>query len=102
MDKYNPEFIDSEGREIIESNGEINPGSLRKPSENLNRQLKASAREFHKKHETKMNIRIDPEEIELIKQRAATEGLLYSTSNRNGITNYFPGGRPTANEGVFI
>ena len=79
MDKYDPEYIDQEEEELIESIGEVDPGSLQKPSGEFNRQLKTSAATYRKKHETRMNIRIDPEELERIKKRAEREGLKYIT-----------------------
>lgn len=47
---------------------------MQKPSQDLNRQLKNAAGQYRKKNETKMNIRIDPEELQQIKNRAACEG----------------------------
>ena len=44
MDKYDPEYIDTEEEELIESIGEVDPGSLQKPSDDLNRQLRTAAR----------------------------------------------------------
>ena len=91
MDKYNPEYIEAEEKELIESIGEVDPGSLRKPSEELNHQLKTAAGEYREKHETKMNIRIDPEELEQIKKRAAREGLKYQTLVKSVLHKYITG-----------
>ena len=33
MDKYDPEYVDAEEAGLIESIGEIDPGSLQNPSE---------------------------------------------------------------------
>ena len=91
MDKYDPEYIDAEEKELIESIGEIDAASLQKPSEELIGQLKTAAREYRKKHETKMNIRIDPEELEQIKKRAAREGLKYQTLVKSVLHKYVTG-----------
>ena len=91
MDKYDPEYLDQEEKELIESIGEVDPGSLQKPSDELNRQLKTSAATYRKKHETKMNIRIDPEELEQIKKRAAREGLKYQTLVKSVLHKYITG-----------
>ena len=91
MDKYDPEYMDQEEKELIESIGEVDPGSLQKPSDDLNHQLRTAAREYRKKHETKMNIRIDPEELEQIKKRAAREGLKYQTLVKSVLHKYITG-----------
>ena len=91
MDKYDPEYMDAEEKEIIESIGDVDHGSLQKPSEGLNRRLKNGARDYLKKHETKMNIRIDPEELEQIKKRAAREGLKYQTLVKSVLHKYLTG-----------
>lgn len=91
MDKYNPEYLDQEEEELIESIGEVDPSSLQKPSEELNRELKAAAETYRKKRETKMNIRIDPEELKLIKERAAREGLKYQTLIKSVLHKYITG-----------
>lgn len=91
MDKYDPEYMDQEEKELIESIGEVDPGDLQKPSEELNRQLKTAAARYRKKHETKMNIRIDPEELEQIKKRAAREGLKYQALVKSVLHKYITG-----------
>lgn len=91
MDKYDPDYIDQEEKDLIESIGEIDPAKLQKPSEELNQQLKRAAGEYRKKHETKMNIRIDPEELEQIKKRAAREGLKYQTLVKSVLHKYITG-----------
>jgi len=91
MDKYDPEYLDQEEKDLIESIGEVDPGSLQKPSEGLNQQLKTAAVAYRKKHETKMNIRIDPEELEQIKKRAAREGLKYQTLVKSVLHKYITG-----------
>lgn len=91
MDKYDPEYMDAEERELIESIGTLDPASLHKPSDELVHELKNAAREYRKKHETKMNIRIEPEELELIKKRAAREGLKYQTLVKSVLHKYITG-----------
>lgn len=91
MDKYDPEYLDEEEKELIESIGEVDPATMQKPSEELNQQLKSAATTYRKKHETKMNIRIDPEELELIKKRAAREGLKYQSLVKSVLHKYITG-----------
>ncbi len=91
MDKYDPEYIDADEKELIESIGDVDPETLQKPSDELNRRLKDGAREYLKKHETKMNIRIDPEELEQIKKRAAREGLKYQALVKSVLHKYITG-----------
>jgi predicted DNA binding CopG/RHH family protein len=54
-------------------------------------ELKKSAKEFVKKRETKMNIRISPVELEKIKQRAQQEGLKYQTFIKSVLHKYITG-----------
>jgi len=52
--------------------------------------MKEAARAFIKK-ETKMNIRIDPEELEKIKEYASKEGLRYQTFIKSVLHKYITG-----------
>ena len=54
-------------------------------------ELKKSAKEFVKNKETKMNIRISPEELEKIKQKAQQEGLKYQTFIKSVLHKYITG-----------
>ena len=90
MDKYNPEYIDKEERELIESLREFEPGEKDFPTEEEQKEIKKAAKDFMKKN-TKMNIRIDPYELEKIKEEAAKSGLRYQTFVKSILHKYITG-----------
>jgi predicted DNA binding CopG/RHH family protein len=83
-------YLDTEEKEFIESIGKIDTKNLKKPSKERQKQLKKSARNFLK-NETKMNIRIDPVELDKIKEMADTEGLKYQTFVKSVLHKYITG-----------
>jgi predicted DNA binding CopG/RHH family protein len=91
MDKYDPEYLDDEERELIESIGEPDPKKLNRPTPEQQSELKRAAGDYLKRHETKMNIRIDPAELERIKERAQREGLRYQTLIKSVLHKYITG-----------
>jgi predicted DNA binding CopG/RHH family protein len=90
-DQYDPPFIDDEERELIESLDEIEPQSLGKPDEEKMAKLRKAARSHLKRASAKMNIRIAPEELELIKRRADQEGLKYQSLVKSVMHKYVTG-----------
>jgi len=83
-------YIDKEEKELIESFSSLDKNSLKKPSDKLNRSFKKAARDYLK-HEAKMNIRIDPHELKLIKEYAAHEGLKYQSFVKSVVHKYITG-----------
>ena len=69
MSKYNPEYLDDEEREMMESFESIDVTKLEPPTKAEQEEFKSEAKEFSKTN-TKMNIRIDPFELEKIKEQA--------------------------------
>ena len=69
---------------------DIDITTLKNDKNNIN-ELKKSAKEFVKKRETKMNIRISPIELEKIKKRAEQEGLKYQTFIKSILHKYITG-----------
>lgn len=91
MDKYNPPYIDDEEREIIDSLEKIDPESLPRPTQARKRELQQAAKQHLRRSTAKMNVRIDPQELEMIKQRAAREGLKYQTLVKSILHKYVTG-----------
>jgi len=83
-------YIDKEEQELIESFSGIDKKNLKRPSEKDQRIFKKAAREYLKA-EAKMNIRIDPHELNMIKEYAAHEGLKYQTFIKSIIHKYITG-----------
>ena len=90
MSKYNPEYIDSEEKEIMESIETMDIKNLETPTKEEQEKIKTAAKEFMKTN-TKMNIRIDPFELEKIKEQAALEGLKYQTFIKSVLHKYITG-----------
>ncbi len=83
-------YIDNEEKELIEAFSNIEKKYFKKPSEKMQRVYKKAAKEYLKS-EAKMNIRIDPHELEIIKEFAANQGLRYQTFIKSIIHKYITG-----------
>ena len=90
MSKYNPNYIDDEEKEFMESIEQIDVNTLPKLTKNEQDTMKDAAKEFIK-NEKKMNIRIDPYELKKIKEHAAREGLKYQTFIKSVVHKYITG-----------
>lgn len=90
MNKGKIKYLDSEEKDLEEALKKLNIKKISKPSELEQKQFKAAAKNYVKK-ETKMNIRIDPFELEKIKERAKTEGLRYSALIKSVMHKYITG-----------
>ena len=90
MSKYNPEYIDSEEKEIMESIKKMDVEKIEIPTREEQEEIKAAAKEFMKTN-TKMNIRIDPFELQKIKEQAALAGLKYQTFIKSVLHKYITG-----------
>ena len=90
MDRYKTNYLDEEEKDLIESYEKVAIKTLKKPSNKEQKVFKKAAKEFIKK-ETKMNIRIDPFELNKIKERAKKEGLKYSTLVKSVMHKYITG-----------
>lgn len=88
--KNKVKYIDKEEREIIESYKNIDLKKIKKPGAKEQKLLKKSASNFLQ-NEAKMNIRIDPYELNKIKEYAAIEGLKYQTFVKSIIHKYITG-----------
>lgn len=90
-DRYNPPYIDDEEQELIESLEQVDVEQLERPSEERTHQLRRAAREHTNRASAKMNIRISPEELQLIKERADREGLRYQALVKSVLHKYITG-----------
>lgn len=90
MSKYNPEYIDDEEREMMESFESIDVSDLKPPTRAEQEEIKSVAKEFIKTN-TKMNIRIDPFELDKIKEQAELAGLKYQTFIKSVLHKYITG-----------
>lgn len=88
--KKNEIPLDGEERDLQKALDSLDVKSIKKPSKARQSALKMAAANYSKK-EAKMNIRIDPEELEAIKQRAAEEGLKYQPFVRSILHKYVTG-----------
>ena len=90
MDRFSEEPLDEEERDLAEALETVDIESVQKPSAETQREFKVAAREYLKA-EAKMNIRIDPKELEMIRERAAQEGLKYQTLVKSVLHKYVTG-----------
>jgi len=90
MSKYNPEYIDNEERELMESIETIDVTRLKIPTKDEQKKIKSAAKDFMKNN-TKMNIRIDPFELDKIKEQAELAGLKYQTFIKSVLHKYITG-----------
>jgi predicted DNA binding CopG/RHH family protein len=90
MAKYNPEYIDEEEKDLIESLETFGVNELAPPSKERQKDVQGAAAEFVRQ-EAKMNIRIDPIELEKIKEYASSQGLKYQTFIKSILHKYITG-----------
>ena len=84
------DFINNEEKTELEIWDNVDITKVESDTRNI-KQLKKVAKDYVKKHETKMNIRISQEELEKIKQRAEQEGLKYQTFIKSVLHKYLTG-----------
>jgi predicted DNA binding CopG/RHH family protein len=90
MNKYDTDFLDEEEKELIEFIDGLDYETLSEPKTEEQDKIQEAAREFVK-NEKKMNIRIDPYELEKIKEYASKEGLKYQTFIKSVVHKYITG-----------
>ena len=83
-------FIDNEEKQLVESLDDLDITKIENDSNNI-KILQKSAKQFVKKQETKMNIRISSSELDKIKEVAEQEGLKYQTFVRSILHKYITG-----------
>lgn len=82
--------LDIEEKDLQESLDDLDINSLTIPSKQEQEKFITAAKSYVKK-ETKMNIRIDPFELEEIKKCAKAEGLKYQTFIKSIVHKYISG-----------
>ena len=90
MDRYDTEYTDRDEKDLVEDIEKMDVGKLKSPSAREQKELKRAARRYLEK-ETKMNIRIDPNELQRIKLQAQREGLKYQTLIKSVLHKYITG-----------
>jgi predicted DNA binding CopG/RHH family protein len=88
--RYNPEYLDQEEKEIIEDLEKIDVSKIDRPTKKEQAKIKKAAADFVRQ-EAKMNIRIDPVELGKIKEQAAKEGLKYQSFIKSILHKYITG-----------
>jgi predicted DNA binding CopG/RHH family protein len=90
MRSYDPKYIDSEEKRLVESIRKVDVTKLKAPPKKLQGQLRKAARAYVEK-ESKMNIRIAPSELAQIKAAAEREGLKYQSLVKSVLHKYVTG-----------
>ena len=90
MAKYDPRFIDSEERQLVTDLKKMDVAGLKRPTKKEQNRFQRTAAAFVAK-EAKMNIRIDPLELNKIKSKAAKEGLKYQSLVKSVLHKYVTG-----------
>ena len=90
MNKYNTKYIDQEEKELVEDIEKMDINKLKSPSKQEQKQFRSAAKKYIEK-EKKMNIRIDPYELQKIKAQAQKEGLKYQTLIKSVLHKYITG-----------
>ncbi len=83
-------YLNDEEKYLIESYSKVNINEINKPDKKNQIIFKKAAKNYLC-NQTKMNIRIDKEELNIIKQRAADDGLKYQTYIKRIIHKYLTG-----------
>ena len=90
MDRYDPKYIDSEERSLIEGIKKAQLMGQKRPTKKLQGQVRRAAKAYIEK-ESKMNIRIAQSELAQIKAKAEREGLKYQTLVKSVLHKYVTG-----------
>lgn len=85
------EFLDEQERQMAEDIEQMDVSGMTKPSDSRQSELRRAARNTLRRRESKMNIRIDAEELERLKERAEREGLRYQTLVKSVLHKYLTG-----------
>ena len=90
MSRHSSNPLDEEERDLAESLDRIDTKGIPEPSAETQAKLKTAAKQYMRA-EAKMNIRIDPRELQMIRDRAAREGLKYQTLVKSVLHKYLTG-----------
>ncbi len=90
MHRYDPQYTDSDEEKLLKEVKVIDTKGLKRPTRKEQAKVRKAAKAFIEK-ETKMNIRIDPNELAQIKAKAEGEGLKYQTLVKSVLHKYVTG-----------
>ena len=90
MSKYDTRFIDEEERALVQDIETTDVSKLRAPSTKEQKQIRRGAKKYIER-QTKMNIRIDRDELEKIRAQAQKQGLKYQTLIKSVLHKYVTG-----------
>ncbi len=90
MSKYDTKYINGEEKAIMEDIEKMDVSNISFPGKRERTKLKAAAKKYLAK-DKKMNIRIDPNELDKIKVQARKEGLKYQTFIKSVLHKYING-----------
>ena len=90
MARYDPPYIDNNEKALLREITKVDPSRLRPPTRKEQAVLRKSAKQYLRQ-EAKMNIRIDPLELNKIKSKAAEEGLKYQSLVKSVLHKYVTG-----------
>lgn len=90
MSEYESKYMDEEEKALVEDIEGLDVKKMKPPSKSEQRKIRAAARQ-HVARETKMNIRIDPRQLDKIKAQAQKEGLKYQTLVKSVMHKYLTG-----------
>jgi predicted DNA binding CopG/RHH family protein len=82
--------LDEEEKDLEKALETVNVKSLSRPGKKVQKKFASAAKNFIKM-ETKMNIRIDPVQLDAIKKRAKREGLKYQSLVKSVLHKYITG-----------
>jgi predicted DNA binding CopG/RHH family protein len=88
--KNHTDPLDQEERDLKDALDRVDVKNLKKPSVSTQEIFKNAAENYARK-DAKMNIRIDPLELEAIKRHAEEEGLKYQPFVRSVLHKYITG-----------
>ena len=83
-------YLDEEEKDLAEALNDLDVSKISAPDKHTQKMLKNAAAQFVKQ-EAKMNIRINPLELEKIKKHAAVAGLKYQTFVKSILHKYLTG-----------
>jgi predicted DNA binding CopG/RHH family protein len=86
----NEKYIDPEEKALMESYSAVDKKKIVKPDKKEQLVFRNAARDYIRS-QTKMNIRIDKDELDVIKRKAAVDGLKYQTFVKSILHKYVTG-----------
>ncbi len=86
----NNKYLDAEEKALMKSYSVVDKNKVARPGKKEQSVFKKAAKDYIRS-QTKMNIRIDQGELDVIKQKAAVDGLKYQTFVKSILHKYVTG-----------